>query len=61
MRVRHWVDGLVIGSELFVRETIRRCRPEIPADNNRLARTAATPAPDAPILSCWHRLRVMAD
>jgi REP element-mobilizing transposase RayT len=60
-RVRHWVDGLVIGSELFVRETIRRCRPEVPADRHRLSRTAAPPARDAPVICCWRRLRVMAD
>ena len=60
-RVRHWVDGLVIGSELFVRETMRRCRPEIPADNHRLARSLALPNPDVPVICCWRRLRVMAD
>ena len=60
-RVRHWVDGLVIGSELFVRETIRRCRPEVPADKHRLARAPAPPVPDAPVVCCWRRLRAWAD
>jgi hypothetical protein len=44
--VRHWVDGLVIGSELFVRETMRRVRSEAEVARHRLAK--ATPdLPDA--------------
>ena len=60
-RVRHWVDGLVIGSELFVRDTLRRCRPEVPVDKHRLARTPAPAGSKVPCICCWRRLRVMQD
>ena len=60
-RVRHWVDGLVIGSELFVRDTLRRCRPEAPADKHRLAHATVPDDPTLPALCCWRRLRVMLD
>ncbi len=57
-RVRHWVDGLVIGSELFVRETMRRVRTEKEVARHRLARSqSASAGPDA--VCCWRRLRVM--
>ncbi len=36
-RVRHWVDGLIIGSEIFVRETMRRVRSETDVARDRLA------------------------
>jgi hypothetical protein len=36
------VDGLVIGSELFVRDTMRRVRSESDVRRHRLARTADT-------------------
>ena len=60
-RVRHWVDGLVIGSELFVRDTLRRCRPEAPADTHRLAQATIPDGPTLPAIYCWRRLRVMLD
>ena len=60
-RVRHWVDGLVIGSELFVRDTLRRCRPEAPADKHRLAQATVPDDPTLPALCCWRRLRFMLD
>jgi hypothetical protein len=56
-RVRHWVDGLVIGSELFVRETMGRVRTQAEIARHRLAR-ADTTAVDAPPLCCWRRLRL---
>jgi hypothetical protein len=56
--VRHWVDGLVIGSELFVRDTMRRVRSESDVRRHRLARTAPL-LPDALPICCWRRLRVM--
>ena len=59
-RVRHWVDGLVIGSELFVLETMRRVRTEQEVTRHRLTQ-AAPPAPDAALICCWRRLRVMRD
>ncbi len=57
-RMRHWVDGLVIGSELFVRETMRRVRSDAEVGRHRLAR-AAPEQPDAALVCCWRRLRVM--
>jgi len=60
-RVRHWVDGLVIGSELFVRDTLRRCHPEAPADTHRLAHATVPDGSTLPALCCWRRLRVMLD
>ncbi len=56
--MRHWVDGLVIGSELFVRETMRRVRSDAEVGRHRLAR-AAPEQPDAALVCCWRRLRVM--
>lgn len=56
--VRHWVDGLVIGSELFVRDTMRRVRSESDVRRHRLARAAPLLPDDLPIC-CWRRMRVM--
>ncbi|NLF22880.1 MAG: hypothetical protein GX590_06920, partial [Lentisphaerae bacterium] len=53
-RVRHWSDGLVIGSELFVRETVRRARPAIAKLSHRLARSVPT-AESPASLCCWRR------
>ncbi|MBM4153855.1 MAG: hypothetical protein FJ221_02345 [Lentisphaerae bacterium] len=55
-RVRHWVDGLVIGSELFIRDIMRRVRTGEEVARHRMARTtppAGTPAE----ICCWNRLR----
>jgi REP element-mobilizing transposase RayT len=57
-RVRHWVDGLVIGSELFVRETMRRVRTEPELARHRLA-WAEVPAAGRNPVCCWRRLRVI--
>ena len=57
-RVRHWVDGLVIGSELFVRETMRHVRTEAEVARHRLAKAVPT-APDAAPICCWRRLGAM--
>ncbi len=57
-RMRHWVDGLVIGSELFVRETMRRVRSDAEVGRHRLAK-AAPEQPDTSPICCWRRLRVM--
>ena len=55
-RVRHWADGLVIGSELFVREAIRHARPSLAKPFHRIAKAApVSGASDA--LCCWRRLR----
>ncbi len=62
-RVRHWTDGLAIGSELFVREALRRARYGIDVTRHRLARSAPSQSLDAesPALYCWRRLRVNPD
>ena len=57
-RVRHWVDGMVIGSELFVRDTMRHVRTEAEVARHRLAKAAPT-APETSPVCCWRRLRVM--
>jgi len=57
-RVRHWVDGLVIGSELFVSQTMRRVRTEAEVVRHRLATAAMAGAEAAPVC-CWRRLRVI--
>ena len=59
-RVRHWVDGLVIGSELFIRETMRRVRTEQEVARHRLARADDATSDPAPVC-CWRHLRVIHD
>lgn len=54
-RLRCWVDGVVIGSELFVRETMARVRSP-----RELARQRLTGLLGAPPLWCWTRLRTAA-
>jgi len=51
-RMRYWVDGLVIGSEIFVRDVMGRVRPVEAVARHRMARSA-----DGPIC-CWRRLHV---
>ncbi len=55
-RVRHWADGLAIGSEIFVRETVRRARPSATRSSHRLARSEPAPGTPEPLF-CWRRLR----
>ncbi len=57
-RVRHWVDGLAIGSEIFVRETMRRVRNVDEVACHRLATAIVTDTDAAPVC-CWRRLRVL--
>ena len=56
-RMRYWVDGLVIGSELFVREVMGRVRGSQYMQTRRL--THATEDQDAVQLCSYRRLRVM--
>jgi REP element-mobilizing transposase RayT len=57
-RVRHWTDGLVIGSALFVREIMRRARPAANIERHRLDKSAD--GPDGAMQICaWRRLRVL--
>lgn len=56
--VRHWVDGLVIGSELFVRDTMRHVRSADAVARHRLVRAERSP-PEPLTVCCWRRLRVL--
>jgi putative transposase len=56
--VRYWADGLVIGSALFVRETMRHVRRQETVDRHRLSNAAVEPGAAMPICA-WRRLRVM--
>ncbi|HMP34486.1 MAG TPA: transposase [Kiritimatiellia bacterium] len=50
-RIRYWVDGLVIGSELFVRTVMSTHHPQ--ASCRRIMNRAT----DEPPLACWRRPR----
>jgi hypothetical protein len=60
-RVRYWADGMVIGSEIFVKTVMAKARGEAVVAKRRLVRAlgvdpdaeAATP----PILFCFKQLR----
>ncbi|MDZ4200102.1 MAG: hypothetical protein U1E27_12555 [Kiritimatiellia bacterium] len=58
-RVRYWVDGLVIGSDLFVMNLMRRVRGEEAIARHRLARLKAQEEPSP--LFAWRRLRLCVD
>lgn len=62
-RVRFWVDGLVIGSELFVRDVIGKVRPQYNIAKRRFVRAVATnpPTHSAPALCCFKQLRVLLE
>ena len=55
-RVRFWVDGVAIGSELFVRDAMSRVYRREKVMRHRLARSR--PRPAAEPLHAWRRLRV---
>ncbi len=55
-RVRFWRDGVVIGSELFVRGIMSRVRSREEARRHRLARSRPELSGDP--LHAWRRLRV---
>ncbi len=57
-RVRHWVDGLVIGSELFIRETMSRVRTASEISRHRMVR-AEGPSLGSDPVCCWRQLRAM--
>lgn len=50
-RIRYWVDGLVIGSELFVRNVMALHHPR--PSSRRIMQQAMVEPP----LACWRRLR----
>ena len=55
-RVRHWVYGRVIGSEIFIREVTARAYPKIAHYFKELV-PAETPAGEEPVpIFCWQKL-----
>ena len=61
-RVRYWVDGLVIGSELFVRNTVARARVLYRVKKRRLVRAISRNAErQPPELYCFKQLRVLLE
>ena len=57
-RVRYWVDGLVIGSDLFVRNTLAQTRRRLKLAQRRLVR-ARNAAQQPEPLYCFRQLRVL--
>jgi hypothetical protein len=59
-RVRYWVDGLVIGSDVFVKTLVAQARGEWAVSKRRLTRAVA---PDAntprPTLYAFKQLRTI--
>ena len=55
-RVRHWTDGLVIGSQLFVKTALSHQRRESVSRRHRMARAEST---NGPPICCWRRLRTV--
>jgi hypothetical protein len=55
-RVRYWVDGLVIGSDIFVMNTVAKARGSMALAKRKL--THATDSPDTlPMLCSFKQLR----
>jgi hypothetical protein len=59
-RVRYWVDGLAIGSEQFVRETMLKARGSAALERRRLTR-ALDSAGALTSLCCFKQLRVLLE
>ena len=57
-RVRYWVDGLVIGSELFVRNTLAKTRGRLAMAKRRLV-LAQNPERQSEPLFCFRQLRIL--
>lgn len=57
-RVRYWVDGLVIGSDIFVMDMIRRSKGMLRLKARRFTRLLNAP-PDAPPLCAYKTLRAI--
>ena len=58
-RVRYWVDGAAIGTELFVMDVMSRARPRVNMKKHRLSR-AVDMARNPAQLCCYKQLRVIA-
>ena len=59
-RVRYWVDGLVIGSELFVRNTIAMSRGSLAVRRRKFTKAVAHEGQDPPFY-CFKQLRVLLE
>ena len=59
-RVRYWVDGLVIGSELFVKTTMARARGIAAVKKRKLVRALNTRSENLD-LYCFKQLRVLLE
>jgi hypothetical protein len=59
--VRYWVDGLVIGSELFVRNTVAKYRTAVNVKKRRLVRALRPDQQSEPALCCFKQLRVLVE
>ena len=57
-RIRFWVDGLVIGSELYVYSIMKQLNPKIDILRHHLTRSDDT-SPN-PTLFSWRRVRAIA-
>jgi REP element-mobilizing transposase RayT len=60
-RVRYWVDGLVIGSDLFVRKTAGRSLTRINVKKRRLVRALSPDSEKKPPLYSFKQLRVLIE
>ncbi len=58
-RVRYWNDGLIIGSELFVRNIMARYRPALDAKKHRLTQALLDETDQLADVYCWRTLRQM--
>jgi len=60
-RVRYWVDGLVIGSDLFVRDTLAKYRTALKLKKRRFVRALRPDRQPEPALCCFKQLRVLTE
>jgi len=60
-RVRYWVDGLVIGSDLFVRNTLAKYRTALKLKKRRFVRAMRPDRQPEPGLCCVKQLRVLTE
>jgi hypothetical protein len=60
-RVRYWVDGLVIGSDIFVRNTIARYRTGLKRKRRRFTRARDPNNGKGVDLYCFKQLRVLLE
>jgi len=60
-RVRYWVDGLVIGSDLFIRNTVSKYRTAANLKKRRLIRALRPDRQPEPALCCFKQLRELTE